>query len=132
MLLLKKLARGRMLALFGPAASDSTDETRKKLKYFANETVSIDSLWKDSSMADANDGTETGKCDGDIEVKKVDEDSMSVKSSDSNEDESDEFSLVIESSMSTETGLRWICVDPVHIDEWSYDMERVGAESTLS
>ncbi|KAL7561235.1 hypothetical protein ACA910_004156 [Epithemia clementina (nom. ined.)] len=122
LLVLKKLARGRTLALFGPAASDSPKKARRKLQYRANEMVPKDFKWSSNSL-ESNDWKKSDTDNNDSE-------DISVKSTDSNEDQADEFTMVIESSMSTSTGLRWIRVDPIHADEWSYELEDVSAEAT--
>ena len=108
---LKKLARGRTLALFGPASDirddDDDKKVRHKLTYAANETVPRTALWKGEEPTDDNDK----------------DDDVSIKSTDSDEDDADAFAMIVESNMSMETGLRWIRVDPIHADEWSYEME---------
>ena len=112
---LKKLARGHTLCIFGPQASVAEDCKKKrpgiKLKYHANERLPKDASW--SGEIDLEPRKDESKNNDDI----------SVKSSDSVEDAADEFTTIIESTDSLETGLRWIRVDPVHADEWSHTME---------
>jgi len=118
LVLLKKLARGHTLEVFSPTATAKPEEGKKppkqpgiKLPYRANEKLPKGAVWlpndnqEDETMADCDD--------------------ESVKSTDSVEDAADEFMTLVDSSPSTETGLRWIRVDPVHADEWSHDMEWV-------
>ena len=92
--ILKRLARGRTLDLFGPAET----ALQKEILYTANEEV-------------MNDETD---------------DSMSVKSTDSEEEESrDNFTMKMESL--SESGLQWITVEP-EPDLWNTSFEAFKVE----
>mmetsp|Transcript_17573 Transcript_17573/g.41308 ORF Transcript_17573/g.41308 Transcript_17573/m.41308 type:complete len:1011 (-) Transcript_17573:279-3311(-) len=115
--LLKRLARGRALAMFSPLATEKSDKKTKragmKLQYHANEKIGRGATWipeKDEETAPSND----------------DDGNVSIKSTDSVEDDGDDFETIIDSSSCAETGLRWIRVDPIHADEWSHSMDWVG------
>lgn len=131
LLLLKKLARGRTLALFGPSAAPppakeeaqrpTSSKKRMKLRYAANEKVAKNAVWKEEKTL--SDHNNNNKDDEDVDVDE--DDLISVKSTDSEEDNKrDEFEMIMESPTDVNgiTALRWIRVNPMQ-EEWSSQME---------
>mmetsp|Transcript_4872 Transcript_4872/g.6319 ORF Transcript_4872/g.6319 Transcript_4872/m.6319 type:complete len:978 (+) Transcript_4872:207-3140(+) len=129
--LLKKLARGHTLCVFGPAATlaEHSGTMKKqpgmKVKYHANERLPKSATWSGQEEQDIDMEQEAGVSSMN---KGSNDDDVSVKSTDSIEDSGDEFTMLIDSTSSDETGLRWITVDPIHADEWSHSMEWVNLD----